>query len=66
MAQKYKRNFGKAEREQRKALYDEAKKIMKEVISTEQYIIDDLIAKAQVIAATPVGANHYTVKKSPL
>ena len=62
MAQKYKRNFGKAEREQRKALFDEAKKIMKEVINTEQYIIDDLIAKAQVIAATPVGANHYTVK----
>ncbi len=35
---------------------------MKEVINTEQYIIDDLVAKAQVIAATPVGANHYTVK----
>jgi len=62
MAQKYKRNFGKAEREQRKALFDEAKKIMKEVINTEQYIIDDLVAKAQVIAATPVGANNYTVK----
>ncbi len=62
MAQKYKRNFGKAEREQRKALFDEARKIMTEVGKTEQYIIDDLIAKAQVIAATPVGSNHYTVR----
>jgi ATP-dependent RNA/DNA helicase IGHMBP2 len=63
MAHKYKRNFGKAERDQRKALFDEAHKIMKEVSNTEQYIMDDLIAKAQVITATLVGPNHYTVKK---
>jgi len=63
MAHKYKRNFGKAERDQRKALFDEAHKIMKEVNNTEQYIMDDLVAKAQVITATLVGANHYTVKK---
>lgn len=62
MAHKYKRNFGKAEREQRKALFDEAYKIMKEVGYTEEYIIKDLIAKAQVITATLVGANHYTVR----
>ena len=62
MAHKYKRNFGKAEREQRKALFDEAHRIMKDVGNTEQYIIDDLVAKAQVITATLVGANHYTVK----
>lgn len=62
MAHKYKRNFGKAEREQRKALFDEARKIMKQVENTEQYIMDDLLAKAQVITATLVGANHYTVK----
>jgi len=62
MAHKYKRNFGKAEREQRKALFDEAHKIMKEAERTERYIIDDLLAKAQVIAATLVGANHYTVR----
>jgi ATP-dependent RNA/DNA helicase IGHMBP2 len=62
MAHKYKRNFGKAEREQRKALFDEAHRIMKEVGSSEQYIIDDLVAKAQVITATLVGSNHYTVK----
>ena len=62
MAHKYKRNFGKAEREQRKALFDEARKIIKEAGNTEQYIIDDIIAKAQVVAATLVGANHYTVR----
>ncbi|KAA6436709.1 AAA family ATPase [Dyadobacter flavalbus] len=62
MAHKYKRNFGKAEREQRKALFDEAHKIMKEVGTIEQYVIDDLISKAQVITATLVGSNHYTVR----
>ena len=62
MAHKYKRNFGKAERDQRKALFDEAHKIMREVGKSEQYMIDDLVAKAQVITATLVGANHYTVR----
>ncbi|QJD98070.1 AAA family ATPase [Mucilaginibacter robiniae] len=62
MAHKYKRNFGKAERDQRKALFDEAHKIMKDVSKTEQYIVDDLVSKAQVIAATLVGANHYTIR----
>jgi len=63
LAHKYKRNFGKAEREQRKALFDEAHRIMKDVGNMEQYIIDDLVAKADVITATLVGSNHYTVRK---
>lgn len=62
MAHKYKRNFGKAEREQRKALFDEAHKIIKEVENIEQYITNDLLGRAQVITATLVGANHYTVR----
>ncbi|MCF0055864.1 AAA domain-containing protein [Dyadobacter sp. CY356] len=62
MAHKYKRSFGKAERDQRKALFDEAHRIMKDVGKSEQYIIDDLVAKAQVITATLVGSNHYTVR----
>ena len=62
MAHKYKRNFGQAEREQRKALFDEARKILKEVERTEQYIQDDLLSRAQVITATLVGASHYTIK----
>lgn len=62
MAHKYKRSFGKSEREQRKALFDEAHRIMKDVGNTEQYIIDDLLTKTQVVTATLVGANHYTVR----
>src|SRR5690606_30912517 len=62
LAHKYKRSFGKAEREQRKALFDEAHRIMKDVGRTEQYIIDDLVARANVITATLVGSNHYTVR----
>ncbi|RXK87306.1 AAA domain-containing protein [Filimonas effusa] len=61
MAHKYKRNFGPAEREQRKALFTEARNIMKTVEQTESYIVNDLLARAQVITATLVGANHYTV-----
>ncbi len=62
MAHKYKRNFGLAEREQRKALFDEARNMLKEVERTEQFILDDTIARARVITATLVGANHYTVR----
>jgi ATP-dependent RNA/DNA helicase IGHMBP2 len=62
IAHKYKRSFGKAECDQRKALFDEAHKIMKEVAKAEEYIINDLVAKAQVITATLAGSNHYTVR----
>ncbi len=62
MGHKYKRNFGKAERDQRKALFDEAHKIMREVAKTEQFIIDDLVEKAQVITATLIGSDHYSIK----
>lgn len=63
MAHKYKRHFGKAERDQRKALFDEAHKILKEVEKGEQYIIDNLFSKVQVITATLVGSNHYSIEK---
>lgn len=62
MAHKYKRSFGRSERDQRKALFDEAHRIMKEVASTEQYMLDELVGKAQVITATLVKANHYTIR----
>jgi len=63
MAHKYKRSFGFAEREQRRALFNEARNISKEVERTEQYIIDDVLSKANVITATLVGANHYTIRQ---
>jgi ATP-dependent RNA/DNA helicase IGHMBP2 len=62
MAHKYKRNFGKSEQEQRKALFAEAHRIMKDVEKTEQYIIDQVLASADVITATLVGASHYTIR----
>lgn len=63
MAHKYKRNFGRAEQEQRKALFNEAHKIMKEVEQHEQYITDQITGNAEVITATLVGSNHYTIRK---
>ncbi len=62
LAHKYKRSFGKAEREQRKALFDEAHKILKEVDRLEQYITTDVLDKADIITATLVGANHFSVR----
>ncbi len=62
MAHKYKRSFGKSEREQRKALFDEAHKLLKQVEQTESFISDDLLSKSQVITATLVGTNNYIIK----
>ncbi len=62
MAHKYKRSFGQSEREQRKALFTEAKNISLEIERTEQYITNDVLNRAQVITATLVGANHYSVR----
>ncbi|HEX2607940.1 MAG TPA: AAA domain-containing protein, partial [Flavisolibacter sp.] len=62
LAQKYKRQFGKEEREQRKALFTEARNISKEVERLEQYITQDILSRAQVITATLVGSNHYSVR----
>lgn len=63
MAQKYKRNFGKAEWEQRKALYTEARKIMQEAGRVEDYIQEDILQKTQVITATLVGANQSSISR---
>jgi ATP-dependent RNA/DNA helicase IGHMBP2 len=62
MAHKYKRSFGKAEREQRKALFNEAHRIMRDVAKNEEFVAEDVISKAQVITATLVGADHHTIK----
>lgn len=62
MAHKYKRNFGKAEKEQRKALMSEAHQLMKEVDKREQMITNDVLNKTQIITATLIGANHYSIR----
>jgi superfamily I DNA and/or RNA helicase len=58
MAGKFKRNFGRAEREERRYLYDESKKLKEEVRMLEGHMIFDELNKAQVIACTLSGANH--------
>lgn len=54
MASKYKRTFGREEREQRQLLYTEARKILAEASVLENFILDEQFDKAQVIACTPV------------
>lgn len=58
MASKYKRNFGKSERDQRRLMYKEAKAFANEAVELENYIIEDLLENAEVICTTLVGANH--------
>lgn len=62
LALKYKRHFGKEERNQRKLLLDESRKIQLEALKIENYIIDDIVEKSQVITATLVGSSTYILK----
>jgi superfamily I DNA and/or RNA helicase len=62
LAHKYKRNFGPAEREQRRLLFEEAGKLKAEADHLAFFISNDIISKAHVIASTLVGANNYVLK----
>ena len=55
MALKYKRSFGKAEREQRNLLFKEVKNIRMEIKKLQVYNEEKLFAEASVIAGTPIG-----------
>ncbi|MBN8673542.1 MAG: AAA family ATPase [Chitinophagales bacterium] len=55
MALKYKRSFGKAEREQRNLLFKEVKNIRTEIKKLQAYNEEKLFEEAQVIAGTPIG-----------
>jgi superfamily I DNA and/or RNA helicase len=55
MAMKYKRNFGKDEREQRSLLLKEVKSIRSEIRALQAYHEEKLFRDAQVVAGTPVG-----------
>jgi predicted DNA helicase len=55
MALKYKRSFGKAEREQRNLLFKEVKNIRAEIKRLQAYNEEKLYSEAQVISGTPVG-----------
>lgn len=55
MALKYKRHFGKEEREQRKLLFQEVKQIRSEIKKLQDYHETKMREEAAVIAGTPVG-----------
>jgi ATP-dependent RNA/DNA helicase IGHMBP2 len=55
MALKYKRSFGKAEREQRQLLFKEVKNIRTEIKKLQAYNEEKLFEEAEVIAGTPIG-----------
>ena len=55
MALKYKRSFGKAEKEQRHLLFKEVKQIRTEIKKLQAYNEEKLFEAAEVIAGTPIG-----------
>jgi superfamily I DNA and/or RNA helicase len=55
MALKYKRSFGKSEREQRSLLFKEVKNIRTEIKKLQVYNEEKLFKEADVIAGTPIG-----------
>lgn len=55
MALKYKRSFGKAEREQRNLLFKEVRNIRIEIKKLQAYNEEKLFEEAEVIAGTPIG-----------
>jgi superfamily I DNA and/or RNA helicase len=55
MALKYKRNFGRDEREQRNLLFREVKQIRQEIKKIQVYQEEKMYTEAQVIAGTPIG-----------
>ncbi len=65
MAPKYKRSFGKEEREQRNLLFKEVKNIRTEIKKLQAYNEEKLYTEAEVILGTPIGLydvkiNHLT------
>lgn len=55
LALKYKRSFGKAEREQRNLLFKEVKNIRSEIKKLQAYNEEKLYREANVITGTPIG-----------
>ncbi len=55
MANQYKRNFGRDEREQRRLLMNEVKSIRKEIKSLQRHFEESCFDKINVILGTPIG-----------
>lgn len=63
MALKYKKHFGKAEREQRNLLFQEVKNIRNNIKKLLAYNEEKLFEEAQVIAGTPIGLYDADLRK---
>jgi ATP-dependent RNA/DNA helicase IGHMBP2 len=63
MANKYKRNFDKEEREQRKAIIKEAKNLRGQSDDQLHFLQQSVLIKSQVITCTPVVSMHREVGK---
>jgi superfamily I DNA and/or RNA helicase len=63
MALKYKRSYGKSEREQRQLLFQEVKKIRQQIRSIQSYEEEKMVREAQVVMGTPVGLMDAGLQK---
>ncbi len=61
LAGKYKRQYGRQERNQRNLMYREAKALKGESKELESYITESLVDRAQVIACTITGASNSLI-----
>ena len=57
-AGKFKRSFGQEERDERRALYAEARELSSQIRLMQDYLIDKIIGDADVVVCTLVGAAH--------
>ncbi|MBK7763622.1 MAG: AAA family ATPase [Bacteroidetes bacterium] len=62
MALKYKRSFGKSEREQRNLLFQEVKNIRNEIKKIQHYNEEKCFEEAEVILGTPIGLYDANMK----
>jgi len=62
MAHKYKRNFGWAEKEQRRSLMQESRAAKADADLLEFHIVNDLLQKSEVICCTLVGCSHPVLR----
>ena len=59
MSYQYKRKFGKAERDQRRLLMNEVKRIRKEIRDIRNYFDEKLFNTSDVVVGTPIGLNNF-------
>ncbi len=62
MAHKHKRNFGWAEKEQRRLLLQESRAAKADADLLEFHIVNDLLQKSEVICCTLVGCSHPVLR----